>query len=477
MAGFLKKLSLVPAGLRYKLMVAFALMSIIPLSICVYLATNYIFWSASSILDVSILDTSIVITIAIAISMLGFKIARDIVSPIVDMAIKAKVIAKGDLSREIEVRGEDEIGELGTTLNILSRRIKENMDELKSYGERTKEINMEISKKVLVLSNLLQIGNLISQGSPLEDILNVIIDKLAQIDEGNTTFLMLIEDRDSLTMNANYNLRKEGLKALKLRVGVGLLGNAISDVKTLVLDRRSRPTKDSSAFLETFELKNCVLTPVVAHGKIIGLLCLGNDIPDYEFREDNVELLKLFSKQVAIAIENDALTRRTRELAIRDELTGLYNERFIRNRLGEEIKRAVLYHRPCSFVIFNIDDFKIYHGINGELAVEEAIEKIGKAIESNVTEIDRVGRLSGDEFAVVLPEKNKKQANSSAEALRQRIEALGIIGGEGYPRQFLTVSGGVSENPIDGATAEDLIKRAKASLSEAKLRGKNTVVS
>ena len=89
-------------------------------------------------------------------------------------AVKAKIIAKGDLSREIEVQGEDEIGELGATLNILSRRIRENVDELKSYGERTKEINMEISKKVLVLSNLLQIGNLISQGSPLDDILNLI---------------------------------------------------------------------------------------------------------------------------------------------------------------------------------------------------------------------------------------------------------------------------------------------------------------
>lgn len=477
MAGFFKKLSLVPAGLRYKLMVAYVLMSIIPLSICVYLATNYIFRNATSILDVSILDTSIVIAITIAISLLGFKIARDIVVPIVDIAIKAKIIAKGDLSREIEVQGEDEIGELGATLNILSRRIRENVDELKSYGERTKEINMEISKKVLVLSNLLQFGNLISQGSPLDDILNLIIDKLAQMEEGNTAFLMLIEDRDSLTMNANYNLKKEDLKTLKLRVGVGFLGNVVSDVKTSVLDRRSKPTKDSGEFLEMFELKNCALTPVVAHGKITGILCLGNALPDYEYSEDNIELLKLFSKQIAIAVENEALTKRTRELAIRDELTGLYNERFIRNRLEEEIRRAVLYHRPCSFVIFNIDDFKVYHYINGELAVEEAIEKIGKTIEANVTEIDRVGRLSGDEFAVVLPEKNKRQANSIAEALRQRIEALGIVGGEGYPRQFLTVSGGVSENPIDGAIAEDLIKKAKASLSEAKLRGKNTVAS
>lgn len=472
MAGFFKKLSLVPAGLRYKFLIAFILMSIIPLFICVYLATNYIFPNTTSIWDISL-----VIFITIIISLLGFKVARDIVAPIVDIALHAKVIAKGDLSHQIEIEREDEIGELGATLNILTRRIRENMDELKSYSERTKDINIEISKKVLVLSSLLQIGNLISQGAPLDEVLNLIIDKLAQVGDGYTAFLMLVEEGDILTMNANYNLKQEGLKTLKLKIGVGLLGKAVSDVKTLVFDRRSKPSKDSEAFFEMFELKNCILSPVTAHGKVVGILSLGNDVSDFEFKEDDVELLKLFSKQIAIAIENEVLTKRARELAIKDELTGLYNEKFICNRLEEEIKRAVLYQRPCSFAIFNIDDFNIYRDVNGELAAEEVIKKIGKIIEANVTEVDRIGRLSGDEFAAVLPEKNKRQANSLVEALRQRIEALGVAGGEGYPRKFVTVSVGVSENPIDGVTADDLIKKAKSSLGEAKLRGKNVVVS
>lgn len=472
MAGFLKKLSLVPTGLRYKFLIAFTLMSVIPLFICVYLATNYIFPHTSSIWDISL-----VIFITIIISLLGFKVARDIVTPIVDIALHARVIAKGDLSHQIEVEREDEIGELGATLNILTRRIRENMDELKSYGERTKEINLEISKKVLVLSSLLQIGNLISQGSPLEEILNLIIDKLAQLGDGYTAFLMLVEDNDVLTMNANYNLKQEGLKTLKLKLGVGLLGKAVSDTKTLVIDKRSKPTKDSDAFFEMFEIKNCILSPVTAHGRIAGILTLGNDLPDHEFKEDDAELLKLFSKQIAIAVENEVLTKKAKELAIKDELTGLYNEKFICKRLEEEIKRAVVYQRPCSFAIFNIDDFNIYRDANGELAAEDIIKKIGKIIEANVTEVDRVGRLSGDEFAVVLPEKNKRQANSLSEALRQRVEALGMAGGEGYPRKFVTVSVGVSENPIDGVTADDLVKKAKSSLGEAKLRGKNVVVS
>lgn len=472
MAGLFKKLSLVPAGLRYKLGIAFVLMSLIPLFICVYLATNYIFPVLNSIWNVSL-----VILITFLIAILGLKIAKDIVSPIIDMAIKAKGIANGDFSGNIDISREDEIGELGNTINLLSRRIRENMDELRSYGERTKEINVEINKKVLIMSSLLQVGNLISQGAALDEILNIVMEKISQVEEDSFAFLMLAEEKGTLTMKISDGISGE-LSSLKFRVGTGLLGRLVLEGKTVVLDRRSVKTPDTEEFLKLFKANNCILCSVVAHGRGFGIVGFGNSASaDYEFREEDLELIKLFVKQIAIAIENDLLTNKAKELAIRDELTGLYNERFILNRLEEEILRAALYQRPCSFLIFNIDDLGLYRQINGDLAAEETIKKIGKAIESNVTEVDRIGRLSGDSFAVILPEKNKKQANTIAEALRQRVEAFGIAGGEGYPRKFVTVSGGVSENPIDGVTSDDLVKKAASALSKAKANGKNAIVS
>jgi diguanylate cyclase (GGDEF)-like protein len=478
MTGFIKKLSLVPAGLRYKLTVAFVLMSLIPMAICVYLFLNYIFPFLNLIGDpnVELKDVSSVLVITIIIALLGFKIVRDIVSPIIDMALKAKDIAKGDFSSNINIRSEDEIGELGSTLNVLTRRIRENMDELRSYGERTKEINVEISKKVLVLSSLLQVSSLITQGSPLEETIKIVIDKIAQLSDDDSVFVMLSEEKDTLAIKASHNL-KESLLSFKLKRGVGYLGKLLAESKVAVIDRRSRLSSEMEEFLKVFGLKNCILSPVMAHGVGFGMLSYGNADSDFEFKEDDVELIKLFSKQIAIAVENELLTAKAKELAIKDELTGLYNEKFIMNRLEEEIKRAVLYQRPCSFLIFNIDDLNLYRDINGELASEETIKKIGKVIESNVTEVDRVGRLSGDTFAVILPEKNKKQANTIAEALRQRVEAFGISGGQGYPRNFVTVSGGVSENPIDGVTAQELVNKATSGLNEAKSRGKNLVIS
>lgn len=471
MAGFLKKMSLVPAGLRYKLTIAFVLMSVVPLIICVYLTTNYIFPVLTSIWDVSV-----IIGIAIFIALLGFKIVKDIVFPIVDMAVEAKAISNGDLTHHVTVESEDEIGKLGNTLNFLTRRIRENMDDLRTYGERNKEISIEVSKKVLVLSGLLQIGNQISQGALLEQTLHLIVDKVSYMIENSSVFLMLFEDGGNLVMNVNYHLKPE-LKSLKFKAKEGLMGKTALEAKTVVFDKRSKTSEDFDEFVNLFSLKNFVLVPVVIRAKSIGVLCMGNIYPEYEFKEEDIELLKLFGKQIALAAENDLLARKTQQLSIKDELTGLYNEKFIISRLDEEIKRAVRYQRPCSFLIFSVDDLEIYRKSKGDLITEETIKKIGKVIESNVTEIDRVGRINSGEFAVVMPEKNKKQANSLAEVLRQRIEAFSIAGGGDYPRRFVTVSGGVSENPLDGATSDQLIKKAGALLEEARSRGKNVVVS
>ena len=127
MRGFFKRLSLVPKGLRYKLLLAFALMSLIPLLVSVYFASTYIFPNMDSITDVST-----VLILSIAIAILGFVLAKGFIDPVIEMAIEARVIASGDYDRKIAIKQDDEIGHLGESINIMTRRIRTNLDELKS---------------------------------------------------------------------------------------------------------------------------------------------------------------------------------------------------------------------------------------------------------------------------------------------------------------------------------------------------------
>ena len=142
-------------------------------------------------------------------------------------------------------------------------------------------------------------------------------------------------------------------------------------------------------------------------------------------------------------------------------------------RLEEEIKRAIFYQRPCSLIMINIDNFKEFRDSNGELAAEEAIRKMAKLIKDNATPISKVARVGGDEFAILLPEKNKKEAAGLAEDMRKKLGSTNLLR-DG--KATLTVSCGVSENPIDGATSGELYKKASDAVKQAKASGKNKVV-
>ena len=201
---------------------------------------------------------------------------------------------------------------------------------------------------------------------------------------------------------------------------------------------------------------------------------MANDKENFIFKDDDVELIKVLSKQLGIAIENDALLKRTKELTIKDELTGLYNEKYVKERLDEEIRRAILYQRPCSLLLFNVDNFMQYRDTHGEMITEKSLKKIAGILKESSTEVSKVARLGGDEFAIVLPEKNKKEAMRLAEDICRKVESEGaklVKKGE----DPLTVSGSVSENPIDGTTAKELFNKAAQAIKKAKLEGKNRI--
>ena len=143
-------------------------------------------------------------------------------------------------------------------------------------------------------------------------------------------------------------------------------------------------------------------------------------------------------------------------------------------RLEEEIKRAIFYQRPCSLIVINIDGFRKFREEHGELSAEEALKRVAKVVKDNAGPVGKAARLGGDEFGVLFPEKNKREAGYLAEEIRKKIEALHV---SQEARASVTVSVGVSENPIDGATTDELFKRASDAVKEAKASGGNRVVS
>lgn len=467
-----KNFSIFTHGLNYKLKIAFYLMAIIPLLVTLYLVSNYILPRVGVKLDIV---ASVVISAFIA--GIGFFLIREVISHIISLSSEAKLIAAGDVDHKVDITYADEVGDLGRALNQLTNRIRGNMDELKSYSEKTTQINLEIQKRILVLSNLLQISSVISQGAELDEVLRLIVEKSRFLANSDTAYLFFREEEQTgFVIRAADGSNKDEILKIKIEPHEEIFDLFAKTNKPLVFDKMNVLPEDiRRAFFEKLGLKNSLAFRVLVKGKIIGVFGAGNNQEGFLYSKEDLELLDIFSKQIAIAVENDLLLHRVTKLEIKDTLTGLYNEAFIKRRLQEEIKRANTYHRPCAFILLSIDNFDKFRKNFGLMQAEAVLKKIAFLINDSVTEIERVARFGDSEFAVVLPEKNKRQAIVTAEEIRRRVE-FGFNEDSNIDKR-LTVRAAVSENPLDGVEAEELIAKARTLLDSAGADFKNRVIT
>jgi diguanylate cyclase (GGDEF)-like protein len=464
-------LSLSSRSLRYKLKVAFTLMTILPLLVSIYLIISYA--SVSGTFKIQIV---VMILISLVIALVGYLIIKEVSDRLISVTAAAKSIATDSDPEDVKVGHMDEVADLSDALSQLTQRIRGNMDELKVYSEKTKEINIETQQRVMMLSGLLQISSLISLGARLDDIIKVIAEKARLLASSDSAYLLFREEnQENFYMKTADGLNIQQLLKANVDPKDDLFGKVVRTNKPLVLDSENTVAEIvANSFYEKFGMKNTLALPVYLMGSVMAILGIGNARESFIYHKEDLELLDIFAKQISIALENNLLMHRVETLEIKDALTGLYNEGFVRNRLQEEIKRAIAYQRPCSFMIMNLDNFQKYRQEFGTLQAEAILKRVSIIIRDSVTEIDRVGRTGGNEFAIVLPEKNKRKAQDLAEDIRKKIEFTFMEERDATKR--LTISGGVSENPLDGITAEELINKARELVDIAKKQGKNRII-
>jgi two-component system chemotaxis response regulator CheY len=164
------------------------------------------------------------------------------------------------------------------------------------------------------------------------------------------------------------------------------------------------------------------------------------------------------------------------ELAVRDQLTGLFNRRAFDNRLADEVQRAVRYRRPLSVLMIDIDHFKKYNDQHGHPQGDVLLRELSTVFQNCVRSTDFVARLGGEEFAVILPETNPANAQAVAAIILERVCAHGFLYRESQPGGALTVSIGVAGNDDGLPEADRLLLTADQALYQAKGAGRNQVV-
>jgi len=292
--------------------------------------------------------------------------------------------------------------------------------------------------------------------------------------------MVLDEATNELRLKAASGLATDLNAVGPIRVGEGVAGEVIDTGKpVLVTDLRSAGRKPAPAERH-YKTDSFISYPIAIGGRKVGVLNITDKSSGDAYDEVDLSLLEIIGPQVALALERAEWQERASEFELRsitDQLTGLPNLRYLEKRLPEELNRSTRYNYPMSFLMIDIDDFKIYNDRNGHQAGNDALQLTANCLKDALRAADVALRYGGEEFCILLPQTGHDEAQVIAERIRQRVRTEEFPHGKSQPLGRVTVSIGVSTFSNELDTAEKIIGAADRALYQAKHQGKDRVES
>jgi len=224
----------------------------------------------------------------------------------------------------------------------------------------------------------------------------------------------------------------------------------------------------------------CVIRSVLAYpfkslNHSNGLFLAVNKKSPGGFTEFDRQYMQILSHPFNLIYDSLVYHERVQRLTITDDLTSLYNFRYLRQFLGFEIQRSLRYEKNLSILFIDIDNFKNVNDTYGHLVGSATLCEVGQIFGKQVRDSDVIVRYGGDEFVIILPETPLEGAQVIAERLRQRVEHFLFSGGRDLKLR-LTVSIGIASFPEHSMTAEGLLQKADAAMYAAKEESKNKIM-
>jgi len=225
--------------------------------------------------------------------------------------------------------------------------------------------------------------------------------------------------------------------------------------------------------LDDYGIWVCGIADVVDDkGGPVGLVC-ADLTPAHDWPDELGSNIAGHDQALSAIVESaTARLGRARVDAVTDGLTGLYNQRYFKQRLGEEVARATEVGRPLALLFCDLDDFKAYNDRFGHTAGDRALRAVAGVLSRCIRQVDLAARYGGEELTVILMDTTPAGALEVAERIRAGVAALDL----GGPERGLTVSVGVAVFPDDAALIEELIDKADWAMYVAKRQGRDRVM-
>ncbi|MFZ0392184.1 MAG: sensor domain-containing diguanylate cyclase [Calditrichia bacterium] len=323
----------------------------------------------------------------------------------------------------------------------------------------------------------LEIGKSLTSTFDLKEILHLVMQKISQlIPAQNWSLLLRDESTGDLCFHIAVGIDQSEIMDQRIAEGEGIAGRVAQNGEMMIVingdsDQRIHRKIDQ---LTGFHTQSIIALPLKTRDEVLGVLEIVN-FPDPEsFREKYLTMAQILADYAAVAIQNSRYYSRIQHLSITDEYTGLYNTRYLHDKLENLISEADDKNEPIAVVFVDVDNFKRVVDTHGHLEGSQVLKEVGEVMLQTLGERDILIKYGGDEFVIIMPGRDKDSAKSKAEAVLQKIRGSRYLTDTEEPVQ-VSASFGIAVYPQDADSKKLLLLQADHSMYRIKKSTKNGV--
>jgi diguanylate cyclase (GGDEF)-like protein len=304
-----------------------------------------------------------------------------------------------------------------------------------------------------------------------------------------------------LVVIACFGEKSPELVGMGLFADTGIVGHVYQSGRAYI---SSSPQRDPLFYQgldgsSGFTTRSVVCAPVKVGGETIGVIELLNHTGGRGYTQRDLKLLEIFAQTISASIANAIEAQRSKEMAKRDDLTGLYNDRYLHHSLSEIVTSALAASDDCGLIFLDLDNFKSINDHHGHLIGSRVLAEVGMMLRQILPGESVAARYGGDEFVIVFPGAGRQELYWVAETVRQNIETKVFLESAdpvdpvNYPalciQGVITCSIGLAtlcsdvlselvDNDTDPISAKnELMRKADTCMYQAKELGRNRTVT
>jgi diguanylate cyclase (GGDEF)-like protein len=373
---------------------------------------------------------------------------RLIAGPVEQLIDASERVSRGDFQPDLPPASENEFGQLSLSFSHMTKALRQEREELAALNKFSEAVT-QCTSEFEVYDHILH--SLKERFQPRQAIIFILKSPENYL-EASASLLPLPEHVRS------WPVIEEPRSCKAVRMGRPFMANDVSQEPLCPAD--FLPPSEGTYYCG----------PLIAGGIIIGAVRLEGAPP---WTPDRSSLLEGYLSGAATALSNLRLLQTMKTQANVDELTGLYNRRFLEDYARKLLAMASRKRTPVSVIMMDLDHFKTFNDRFGHELGDRILRQFAKTVSQAMRETNLAARHGGEEFVVLLPDTGARDCLAVAERIRKAVERMVVPSGTDQPLPRITVSAGIAVYPEHGHTVDELLVASDKALYESKRTGRN----